>query len=68
MMTRADGVTIVTTREQLAQRRVSAQLLRRQELEPSEDSPPHGIFIWSLVMFALIAGFVLGYFVGHARG
>ena len=63
MMTRADGVTIVTTREQFAERRAAAEFLRRQEL----DDRPHGIFIWSAVMLALVIGIVAGYLIGHAR-
>jgi hypothetical protein len=63
MMTRSDGVTLVTTSEQFAQRRAEAAAQRLQELE---NNRPHGIFVWTLVMLALTAGFVAGFLIGHA--
>jgi len=62
MMTRADGVTIITTREQFAQRRAAAESQREED---RDDSRPHGIFIWCTVMSALLVGFVAGYLVRH---
>jgi hypothetical protein len=63
MMTRSDAVTLVTTSEQFAQRRAEAESRRLQELESNR---PHGIFVWTLVMLALTAGFIAGFLVGHA--
>jgi len=63
MSTRSDGVTLITTREQFAQRRAEAEARHLQQIQTNR---PHGIFVWTMFMLALAAGFVTGFLIGHA--
>jgi len=60
-MAQLDSVVFITTREQFAQARAAAESRRQAEL----DFRPHGVIVWTVVMFLVDVAFFAGYLVGH---